>query len=252
MLTDQLEWAIGLGLLGAIVGSFAATIVVRWPAGRSVTQGRSRCDHCRKPLRARELVPVLSALVQRGRCRWCKARIDPTHRRVELLAIAIGLSAGWIAPGLTGIAGAVFGWLLLTLAGLDLAAFWLPDALTATLAAAGIAAASIGQSPGWGERLIGGIAGYGLLRAVGLGYRRWRGRTGMGGGDPKLFGAIGLWLGWRMLPPVLLAACLIGIGWLLLRRLEGKAVARTDALPLGALLAAAAYPAWALMVASPP
>ena len=74
----------------------------------------------------------------------------------------------------------------------------------------------------------------------------------MGGGDPKLFGAIGQWLGWRMLPPVLLAACLVGFGYLLIRRLEGKPVGRTDALPLGALLAVAAYPAWLMMVASPP
>ena len=75
---------------------------------------------------------------------------------------------------------------------------------------------------------------------------------GGGGGHPKLFGAIGLWLGWRMLPPVLLVAALVGLGVVLFRRLTGRAVARDDALPLGALLAAAAYPAWVVMVASVP
>jgi leader peptidase (prepilin peptidase)/N-methyltransferase len=74
----------------------------------------------------------------------------------------------------------------------------------------------------------------------------------MGGGDPKLFAGIGLWLGWRMLPPVLLVACLLGLGVVLTRALGGRPMARTDALPLGALLAMAAYPAWLVMVAVRP
>ena len=96
--------------------------------------------------------------------------------------------------------------------------------------------------------LIGGAAGLASLWSIARGYRLLRGRDGMGGGDPKLFGAIGLWLGWQMLPSVLLLAGLLGLGIVLFRKLTGRPVARDDALPLGTLLAAAAYPAWLAMI----
>ena len=242
-------WPLGLAVLGAIMGSFVATLVLRWPEGRSVARGRSACDACGEALTVAELVPILSAVAQRGRCRRCGASIHVAHNRIELAAVAVGVSAGWVAPGWEGLAGAVFGWLLLALLALDLTAFWLPDALTAPLAAGGIATALLGFAPSWRDRAVGGALGFALLWLVMHGYRRVRGRAGMGGGDPKLFAGIGLWLGWRMLPPVLLAACLAGLGFVLLQALRGKRIARTDPLPLGALLAIAAYPAWMMMVA---
>jgi leader peptidase (prepilin peptidase) / N-methyltransferase len=245
-------WALGLGVLGAILGSFLATLVVRWPEGRSVARGRSACDGCGQTLGAGELVPLLSAAVQRGRCRGCGAAIGAVHHRVELACVAVGASAGWIAPGWEGVAGAAFGWLLVALAALDLLHFWLPDALTAPLAAGGIASAALGFEPPLVDRLIGGAAGFLLLWLVMQGYARVRGRAGMGGGDPKLFAAIGLWLGWRMLPPVLLVACLMGLGVVAVRAAGGRPMARDHALPLGALLAIAAYPAWLVMVAVRP
>lgn len=246
-----------LGLLGAIVGSFLATLVVRWTDGRSVVAGRSMCDGCGRGLRAGELIPLLSAVVQRGRCRTCGVAIDPMHWRVELACGAVGVSAGLAAAGVEAAAGAVFGWLLVTLASLDLRAWWLPDRLTATLALAGVASAALGLVPSPVDRAIGGAGGFALLWLIAAGYRRWRGHDGMGGGDPKLFGAIGLWLGWPMLPAVLLVASLIGLGVVLFRRLTGRPMAtgpngEDGALPLGALLAAAAYPAWILMIALRP
>jgi leader peptidase (prepilin peptidase)/N-methyltransferase len=87
-----------------------------------------------------------------------------------------------------------------------------------------------------------------MLWAIATGYRRWRGREGMGGGDPKLFGAIGLWLGWRMLPAVMLTAGLIGLGVVLFRQVTGRPMTATDMLPLGTLMALAAYPAWLMMI----
>jgi len=237
-----------LGGLGLILGSFIAALVVRWPEERSVASGRSACDACGRTLRAVELVPLLSAAWQRGRCRGCGAAIDPIHWQVEAAALAIGLSAGWIAPGATAIAGAVFGWLLLALAALDWRAFWLPDRLTVLLAATGLMGAATDLPPSPTDRLVGGLLGFGLLWAIAAGYRLWRKREGMGGGDPKLFGAIGLWLGWRMLPAVLLVAALIGLGVVLVRRLAGRPMAADDALPLGTLLAIAAYPAWLMMI----
>lgn len=247
----MLLFATLLGLLGLILGSFIATIAVRWPQGRTVS-GRSACDGCGRPLRAAELVPLLSALLSGGRCRTCAAPIAAVHWHVELAAGLIGAVAGAVAPGVEGVAGAVFGWFLLTLALLDLRAWWLPDRLTGALALTGLAAGTLGMSPQLGDRLIGGAAGFLLLWLVGRAYLRLRGREGMGGGDPKLFGAIGLWLGWAMLPPVLLVASLFGLGITLFRRLTGRTVTRADALPLGALLAAAAYPAWVLLVSLRP
>jgi leader peptidase (prepilin peptidase)/N-methyltransferase len=87
-------------------------------------------------------------------------------------------------------------------------------------------------------------AGWGALTLVGALYRARRGRTGIGRGDAKLFGAIGAWLGWAMLPAVLLGACLIALAVLGVRHLMGRRVSATDELAFGAALAAAAWPAW--------
>jgi leader peptidase (prepilin peptidase)/N-methyltransferase len=87
------------------------------------------------------------------------------------------------------------------------------------------------------------------LWLIAAAYRLVRRRDGLGGGDPKLFGAIGLWLGWRLLPIVLLLACLTGLALVLARLLTGAGVRADDRLPLGALLAIAAYPTWLVMLA---
>lgn len=241
---DSWGWPALLGVLGAVFGSFIATIAIRWPQGRGVARGRSACDACGATLRAAELVPVLSFLVQRGRCRHCRARIAASHWGTEVAGLAIGLAAGLIAPGWAGAAGAIFGWLLLTLAALDLAAFWLPNALNAALAAAGLIAGATGLAPPLLDRLIGGGAGYAVLWLVARGYKAARGRQGLGGGDPKLFGAIGCWLGWQDLPMVLLSASLIGLAAVLGMMSVGRRVRATDRLPFGVMLAAGAWAIW--------
>ncbi|HVF95556.1 MAG TPA: prepilin peptidase [Sphingomonas sp.] len=251
-MSDVLVWAGALGTLGAIVGSFVAALVIRWPEGRSVVHGRSACDACGRTLGARDLVPLISALLLRGRCRTCGAAIDPRHWQIESIAAAIGMFAGIAAPSPVGLAGATFGWLLLALAALDIAALWLPDRLTGALAAAGLATGALGVAPAIDERAIGGAAGFLALWLVATTYRLVRGREGMGGGDPKLFGAIGLWLGWRMLPAVLLLASLVGLAAVLVAMLRGGRMARDTPLPFGALLAVAAYPAWVVMIGSAP
>jgi leader peptidase (prepilin peptidase)/N-methyltransferase len=250
-MAEALAWPAGLALLGLVLGSFIGALVLRSSQGRSVMHGRSACDACGRVLRARDLVPVLSFVALRGRCRDCGAAIDPLQLMCELTAAAIGLAAGIVAPGPAGLAGAVFGWLLLALGGLDLLALWLPDRLVALLAVAGLVAMASGTAPPLADRLIGGAAGFASLWLVGWTYRRLRGREGLGGGDPKLFGAIGLWLGWRLLPAVLLIACLVGLGVVGWRLANGRRVAGSDAMPLGTLLAVAAYPAWLAMLAWP-
>lgn len=244
--------AVLLGLIGAILGSFIATIVIRWPQDRSVLVGRSRCDACDTLLGPADLVPLLSAALSRGRCRQCHAAIDPTHMRIELVALAIGVASGALLPGISGLATAIFGWLLLALAALDLTDYWLPDELTVTLALVGLATGYLGIAPALDERLIGGAAGYGALWAIATGYRLVRGREGLGGGDPKLLGAIGLWIGWRMLPIVVLLGSLVGLGFVLFAYLTGRGVRADDRLPFGTLLAIAAYPAEIAMLMGSP
>jgi leader peptidase (prepilin peptidase)/N-methyltransferase len=242
-------WPILLGALGLAFGSFIATVAIRWPEGRSALHGRSACDGCGKPLSASELVPLASFVLLRGRCRSCGSRIAPGHVVTELLGLAVGVVAGVLAPGFAGVAAAACGWLLLALGAIDLAAFWLPDVLTAGLAIVALAGGAMGIDPPLADRVIGGIAGFVSLWAVATVYRVVRGRIGLGGGDPKLFGAIGLWLGWRALPVVLLIATLVGLVAVLAQTIAGRAPRATDRLPLGTLLALAAFGVWAAGVA---
>jgi leader peptidase (prepilin peptidase)/N-methyltransferase len=251
-MAETLAWPVLLALLGAVIGSFIATLVIRWPQGRSVLHGRSHCDGCDRVLGPRDLVPLLSFAVARGTCRTCGAAIDPLHWRIEAIALSIGLTAALVAPGPVGLAGAVFGWLLLALAALDVMEFWLPDALTLALALAGLATGALGVEPPLTDRLIGGAGGFAALWLIALGYRRLRGREGLGGGDPKLFGAIGLWLGWRMLPAVVLLAALTGLAVVVAGMARGRTARLDDRAPFGALLAVAAYPAWLFLLASAP
>lgn len=232
-------------VLGAIVGSFLATLVLRWPAGRSVAAGRSTCDACGEALPAYRLIPILSWLGQRGRAACCGARIDPIHPATEIAAALIGgLCAGLLPDPAMAVAGAVFGWLLLTLALLDLRHMWLPDRLVATLVIAGLAAGIAGLAPALDTRLIGGLAAFLFFLAIRHGYRRVRGREGMGGGDVKLFGAIGLWLGWLPLPHVLLGAAAAGLLYAAALAVTGRRLAASTAVPFGFFLSLAAWGIW--------
>jgi leader peptidase (prepilin peptidase) / N-methyltransferase len=234
-------------VLGAIAGSFLAAILFRWPSGRSVVRGRSRCDSCGESLGARDLVPILSYFLVRGRCRKCGVAIDRKHLAAEAGAALIGLTAIAAHPLYIAIFTALFGWWLFLLAALDVEHHWLPDRLTLPLIPAGLAVGWLGIGPPLEPRLIGAVAGFASLALIAWAYRRLRGRQGLGGGDPKLFAAIGAWLGWGQLPFVMLGAGLVGLGAILVMRLRGAKVAATDRLPLGALLALAAWPIWLLI-----
>ncbi len=238
---------IGFGL-GALAGSFLAVVLIRWPQGRSAVRGESHCDACKERLRPWELVPILSYARARGRCGRCGAAIDPTHLLIELAAALIGLVAFVAHPGFGGPITAVWGWWLLLIAALDATHHWLPDKLTLPLVPAGIAVAALDVGPGLEQRLIGAAAGFLLLWSLGIAYRRLRGREGLGGGDPKLLAGLGAWLGWQQLPFVLLASGLLGLAALLLARSRGETISATDRLPLGMLMALAAWPIWLLIL----
>ena len=232
-----------MAILGAIFGSFIAALVSRWPNDQSVMAGRSKCESCDKTLHFYELVPIASYLVQGGQCRKCGASIGHDSLAIELIAMLIGAAAMVIVPDWEGVVAALFGWLLLPLAWLDLRHHWLPDRLTALLASAGLVTAYF-RSGGifFVDHLVGGIIGFAFLWCIARGYALLRGREGLGGGDPKIFGAIGLWLGWQALPFVLLGASGLGLVAALVMARRGGDIQADTRFPLGTLLAFAAWP----------
>lgn len=233
--------ALAGGVLGAIIGSFLATLILRWPAGGSVMRGRSACDSCGATLAARDLVPLFSAMALRGTCRRCGARIDPLHTRLEAACTIIGALAIGFAPNLSGFAWALLGWLLLTLAILDWRHFWLPDALTLPLAFLGFTLGTWTNDIVLRDRVIGAGLGYGSLLLLSIGYRALRKREGLGLGDAKLLSALGAWFGWQALPFILLIASVVGLITMLM---SGRATSKTARVPLGTFLALAAIPGW--------
>ena len=236
-------------LAGLIIGSFIATVAIRWPEGRSAMRGRSECDACGRTLGPVDLIPLLGFLIRRGKCASCGASIEKAHPLIELAAGLIGALALWAAPGWEGLAGAGFGWMLLALAVLDIGHLWLPDRLTIPLGLVGLALGFTSLPPSLIDRLIGAAAGFLSLALIALLYRIVRKREGLGGGDPKLFGAIGAWLGWAMLPYVLLLASVAGLASVGLAVARGNPVSATARLPFGALLAVAAFPVWLISAA---
>lgn len=249
---DALPFGTGVAfaaLIGLILGSFIATLVLRWPAGRSVI-GRSQCDGCGRPLRALDLVPLLSTVASRGRCRTCNAAIDPFHWRVELGAALIGSVALAIMPGTAGWLWALFGWLLLPLALLDARHFWLPDRLNLLLGIVGLLLAGPLLETSLIDRWVGAIVCGLTLAAIAEFYRRVRLKDAMGGGDPKLVAAIGAWLGWQALPLMLLLASVGGIVWALLSQRKGDQPLSERQVPFGLFACSAAWaavPLWLLI-----
>jgi leader peptidase (prepilin peptidase) / N-methyltransferase len=198
-------------LLGAIWGSFAAALCHRWPLGESIVSGRSHCDHCGKTLRAHELVPLLSYLIQRGKCRSCSVPIGLINPLVELACAGLGLVAALSFEGYAAFAAALFFWLFVPLIILDWKHLWLPNSVTLILAASGLLFGGFVSQATIDAQLIGGIAGYAAMQAIRLAFHRLRGVEGMGGGDPKLMGAIGLWVGWQVLPAIVMLASAMGL-----------------------------------------
>jgi leader peptidase (prepilin peptidase)/N-methyltransferase len=239
------------GGLGLVIGSFLATVLIRWPKGQSAVAGRSHCDACGVALGPLDLIPILSWVIRRGRCRKCRAWIDTRHLAVELAAAMIGVVAALAHPLPLALVTAGLGWWLLLTAALDLEEQWLPDLLTLPLILLGLVAAWGGFGPPFAERLWGAGIGWASLEAIRLIYRLSRGRDGMGGGDPKLFAAAGAWVGAWNLPVILLVAGLLGIAAALAMMLRGRKVAANTRMPLGTLIALALWPAWLLVAIQP-
>jgi leader peptidase (prepilin peptidase)/N-methyltransferase len=223
------------GLAGLVAGSFIALVTLRWPQGRSI-MGRSACDHCGHQLGVAELLPVISFLALRGRCRHCGGAIAPRHLWIELAAALVGALALAGQPGGAGAVTALISWWLLAIIILDAEHFWLPDTLTLPLLAMALARAW----PDLAAPALAALLGWAGLAGLALAYRRLRGRDGLGGGDPKLLAGLGALLGVQLLPLLLVGAGLLGLALLGWDKARGRAVTATTRLPLGALLAGVA------------
>ncbi len=221
------------------MGSYIAALAQRWGQGEA-NRGRSRCDGCARTLSTQDLIPIISYLILRGKCRTCGAQIGMRALWVELAAAAIGALAFGLDAGLIGLGGALFGWALLGLFLLDIEHYWLPDRITLPLGALGLMM-GLGALQ---DRIIGLVAGFVALEIIRRSYAAFRGVEGMGGGDPKLFAAIGAWLGWIALPFVLLGASVVGLGAAIVLTIRGHEMSAKSALPFGALMAVAAFAYW--------
>ena len=149
----------GLLLVSAAIGSFLGVVVARWPQGRMMVLSRSRCDSCGSALVARDLIPLISWLLSRGRCRYCGVPTGWFYPGVEAAALLIAL----IAIAADGMPQAwldcLLGWWLLALAWIDVRRLTLPDALTLPLAAVGLLI-TIGIEPNLlFDRIVGAAAG---------------------------------------------------------------------------------------------
>jgi leader peptidase (prepilin peptidase) / N-methyltransferase len=198
---------------GAAVGSFLNVVIARLPAGESLVWPGSRCPSCRAPIRWYDNLPVVSWVVLRARCRACGGRISARYPLVESLGAAAALLAfvrhGFSVPALAEF---VFAACLVALTFIDLDTWLLPHAITWPLLAAGVAANGFGVGPAralwpglYGAGL--GFGGFALLAFVGAKVFR---REAMGFGDVFLLGALGAWLGYRALLPVVLLASVQG------------------------------------------
>ena len=229
-------WAALFGTaIGLAAGSYLATLLARWPNGVSASTGRSRCDGCGRSLAWFELVPLAAFAVLKGRCRTCGATIP----RVSLLCEGLcGLAGAWFfAAGAPGTA--LLTWLLVTIALFDALYLWLPDRLVALTAGVALLIPSWQDGMRLPERLAGGLVAFVALWLVAQGFRRITGREGMGGGDAKLFGALGLWLGPLALAPLMVLSCLFGLLDAAVRHRRATD-RRTLLLPLGSYMASAA------------
>ncbi len=250
-------------VLGLLIGSFLNVVIYRTPiildrqwrrqcdelAGRetpeaplSIVAPRSACPACKAPIRAIHNVPVLSWLALRGQCASCKAKISARYPCVELLTGILSAAVAWkfgLGPQLG--AALVLTWFLIALTFIDFDTQLLPDALTLPLLWFGLAASVLGYTPVEPRSaIIGALAGYLSLWSVYHLFKLATGKEGMGYGDFKLLAALGAWLGWQMLVPIILLSAAVGaLTGITLIVARGRD--RNVPMPFGPFLAAAGW-----------
>ena len=242
MVPDSLAPVALATLYGLVMGSAVTALAWRVPRRLSWVRGRSACPACETLLGPLELVPVLSFLLARGRCRHCRARISARYPLTELMcaawAVLLYLKVG---PVWAFLPLSLWGFLLVALLWIDLEFKLLPDVLTLPGTGLGVAAAllALGWVPGALHALLGIAVGSGVLWFLAWAWITFRKVEGMGMGDVKLAAMFGAVLGWQLALLTLFVAALAGSLWggaLMLRRRGGM----NSELPFGTLLAPAA------------
>ena len=225
--------AIVAGILGLLIGSFLNVVIHRVPkmmqreSDNYVAQEsglpprhtdrydlmlpRSACPHCGHQITALENIPVLSWLALRGKCSQCKAPISPRYPAIEALTGLLSVYLVWhLGSGVAGLASLPFLWLLIAMTFIDADTKLLPDDLTLPLLWLGLLVNLNGAFVPLHEAVIGAAAGYLALWTVYWLFKLATGKEGMGYGDFKLLGALGAWMGWTMLPLIILLSSVVG------------------------------------------
>lgn len=231
-------------LASPFVGSFLGVLVTRLPADRPVAVGRSACDDCGQALGPLDLVPIVSWFALRGRCRHCGAAIGPLPPMMEIGALLVALWAASVSAGLALWAGCVLGWILLTLAAIDIRDGILPDILTLPLIVLGFVATHFLAPWQMLDSAIGTVVGFAIFALIRWLYRRLRGREGMGLGDAKLLAASGAWVAWNGLPSVVLIAALAGLVMALVVARNAKQLTLNQRVPFGPALCLGTWLVW--------
>jgi len=245
-----------LTLLGLLFGSFANVVIWRVPRGESVAFPASHCPVCETPIAWYDNIPVLSWLSLRGRCRACAAPIARRYPLVEIASGSLALTAALAyGPAPRAVFAAVLFWFLLVLSMIDIEHYRLPNVLVAALAVVGVVGVALGSflrvpvvplldgganalfTAPYANAIAGAVIGAGLSGAIAAVYALARGRQGLGMGDIKLLGVLGVFLG-----PLVVVSLFLGS---LIGLIVGIASARgsrfADArIPFGPSLAAAA------------
>jgi leader peptidase (prepilin peptidase)/N-methyltransferase len=220
--------------VGLCIGSFLNVVIHRLPkmmerawraecaelAGQSLPAEpaynlvvpRSACPKCARPIRAWENVPLASWLALRGKCAGCGTRISLKYPLVELLAgIGAAYSAWRFGATLPALGATLFVWFTIALAFIDQETGLLPDDLTLPLVWVGLLVNAFGGFVALPDAVIGAVAGYLVLWLVYQAFKLLTGKEGMGYGDFKMNAAVGAFLGWKLLPLVILLSSLVGL-----------------------------------------
>ncbi|MCF6262296.1 MAG: A24 family peptidase [Xanthomonadales bacterium] len=256
-------------VFGLLVGSFLNVVILRQPkrmfyqwrqqcqqlltdnqdnltspsddnAPPGIVKQRSFCPQCKHSLSALDNIPLLSYLILRGKCRYCKKKISDRYPLVELLSALISVAVVWhFGYSIESVFVLVFSYTLIVLAGIDIDHQLLPDEIVLPLLWIGLLHSLTvgGVSPA--DAILGAVAGYLILWSIFQLFKLLTGKEGMGYGDFKLLAALGAWLGWQMLPLVVLLSSLLGavIGGIMLAvRRKGS-----QAIPFGPYLAIAGW-----------
>jgi leader peptidase (prepilin peptidase)/N-methyltransferase len=220
-------------VLGLLVGSFLNVVIHRLPKMMELgwqqqcaelhgTQPvpaepynlitpRSACPHCHHAISAWENIPVASYLLLRGKCRACKADISPRYPIIEAVSgLLCGFAALHFGFGMAAAGAILLIWALLVLTVIDLDTQLLPDDITLPLVWAGLLFNLNGGYATLPDALLGAVLGYLALWSVYWLFKLITGKEGMGYGDFKLLAALGAWLGWQLLPLIIILSSLVG------------------------------------------